>query len=380
MNNKFDIIRPYIDGEIKPAIERTIANPLFKHVIHYLYENRNYEDVIAELKNINSVDMFQEVFSDYAVKKTVEKTSSGLTYGGLENLDNSKSYLFVANHRDIVLDSAIMQIILLGNKHKTSEITFGSNLMSSQFIIDLGKMNKMFTFYRGGNKLEQYNNALLHSGYINHTIKEKKESVWIAQRDGRTKDGNDKTQISLIKMFYMHHYDKDICKTLESLNIVPVCISYEYEPCDIFKVKELYLSEKGKYEKSAQEDFESVMYGIKSFKGKIHMQFGTALNNFINQLSSTSVNKNDIADLIAKEIDKQIHINYKLNPVNYIAYDLINDSNKFKDKQYSDIQLNDFIKYADDKLNFIDEDKTKLRDYFYKIYSNPVVNFLKYKV
>lgn len=373
----FEIIRPYTDEEIKPALERVFANPLFKGVVNYLYPGQAFQEVVESLKEIDSVFLFQKIFSDYAVKKTIEKTSSGLTFSGLENLDTSKGYLFVANHRDIVLDSAIMQAILLGNKHNTSQITFGSNLMSSQFIIDLGKMNKMFTLYRGGTRIEQYQNALLHSAYIHHVVKEKNESVWIAQRDGRTKDGNDKTQIGLIKMFSLGH--KDICAALEDLNIVPLSTSYEYEPCDIFKVKELYISEKEKYVKTQNEDFESVLYGITAFKGRIHMHFCKPLNDFIKELSKTSLTENEKADAIINEIDKQIHLNYKLNEVNYIAYDLLHGKHSFLDKQYSNDQLNKFNDYVNEKIVFVEGgDQIKLKEYFYKMYANPVVNFLKY--
>jgi hypothetical protein len=372
--DQFEVIRPYIDEEINPAIQRVISNPLFKGVVNYLYEGQNYDEVVERFRKIDTVEGFQKAFSDHAVKRTLEKTANGLTSAGADKLDTSKGYLFVANHRDIVLDSAIMQILLLQNGHHTSQITFGSNLMSSDFIVDLGKLNKMFTFYRGGSRIEQYQNAMLHSAYIKHTIKNKNESIWIAQRDGRTKNGDDRTQTGLLKMFSLG--SKDICEALVDLNIVPLTISYEYEPCDVFKVKEAYFSEPGKYVKAPNEDFDSVMYGITKYKGKIHMEFGVPMNEFIRNLSKTPIDQNEKAFLIAQEIDRQIHLNYKLNGVNYIAYDLFNASNIYLNKKYIQDEVNQFENYIAQKLLMIDGDKVKLRDYFIKMYANPVVNYL----
>jgi hypothetical protein len=375
--DQFEVIRPYNDDEVNPAIQRVIVNPLFKGMVNYLYEGQDYNQVIERFRNIKSVDGFQKAFSDHAVKRTLEKTANGLTTTGADKLDTSKGFLFVSNHRDIVLDSAIMQILLLQNGHNTSQITFGSNLMTSQLIIDLGKLNKMFTFYRGGSRVEQYHNAMLHSAYIHHTIKNTNESIWIAQRDGRTKNGDDRTQTGLLKMFSLG--SKDICESLANLNIVPLTISYEYEPCDVFKVREAYFSEKGKYIKGENEDFESVMYGITKYKGKIHMEFGVPLNDFIRKLSESSADQNEKALLIAQEIDRQNHLNYKLNGVNYIAHDLLFANNNHLNKHYSADEVIQFEDYIAQKLLLIEGDKAKLRDYFIRMYANPVINYLARK-
>jgi len=370
--DKFDLMRPYNDAEVAPALKRIIENQLFKVVVGYLYDDKTYDEVIKELKDVNSVYGFQKIFSDYAVKKIIEKTSDGLSYSGLENLDSAKPYLFIANHRDIVLDSAIMQIILFGNNYNTSQITFGDNLMSSQFVVDLGKMNKMFTFYRGGCRNEQYENALLHSAYIHHTIKNNKESVWIAQRDGRTKDGNDATQVSLIKMLSMGC--KNMAEALESLNIVPVAISYEYEPCDIQKTYELYHKEHMKYVKAADEDFKSVMSGITSFKGKIHLHFGSPLNCFLRNIQKGDDTKNDIATQTAAEIDKQIYRNFKLHPFHYIAFDILNNIRQYAGIEYTEEKRRIFEKYMKKNIDTITGDKEKLTAIFCRIYANPVIN------
>lgn len=372
MNDQFELIRPYNDEEVKPALERVMSNSNFKHVINYLYESCAHKEIIDSFGLIDSVSSFQKTFSDYAVDKVIEKTSGGLTFGGLENLEKSKPYLFIANHRDIVLDAAFLQSVLIKNNFNTTQITFGSNLMSSQFIIDLGKMNKMFTFYRGGSRIEQYQNAILHSKYIHFTIEEKKDSIWIAQRDGRTKNGNDRTQIALIKMLSMG-YD-DICDALKNLNIVPVSISYEYEPCDHFKVKETIYSQKEKYIKAPNEDLESVLYGITSYKGKIHLEFGKPLNDFINQLDKSCYNRNEIAEVVVKELDYQILTNFKLNKNNYISYDLMHGSDVFLNKYYSIEDLNHFVEYVNKKIKFVEIEEKIFKKYFYEMYATPIVN------
>lgn len=377
IKEKFEIIRPYKDSEVKEAIGRLTEDPRFGEILTYLYDGSNLDELISLFKSIETIDEFQIKFSGRAVQRIIDKTSSGFSYGGLDKLDPNVSYLFVGNHRDIVLDSAIMQLVLVSNGHKTSEITFGSNLMSSQFVVDLGKINKMFTLYRGGTRIEQYRNALLHSAYIHHSICNKNESIWIAQRDGRTKDGSDKTQVGLLKMFSLGH--KDVCTRLRDLNIVPLTISYEYEPCDSSKAREIYIKGEGaEYVKHPNEDLESVIHGIRGYKGKVHMEFGEPLNNFIEELGKEELDANEKIAKIAEEIDRQIYLNYQLNAINYIAYDLMMNSSRYKDK-YNSKEVIEFENYISNKVEKIEGDPSKLREYFLKIYGNPVANYLSVK-
>lgn len=372
--DKFDVVRPYNDIEAEEVIERILKEKNFFNILKFLGGDDNVEKFLEDLKNLKTVEEFQNIFSNYAVEKIVEMTMTSFEYSGIENIDVKGNYLFVANHRDIVLDSALMQYALVKNNHKTSQITFGSNLMSSQLIVDLGKINKMFTLYRGGNRLEQYKNAILHSAYIYDVINNKKESVWIAQRDGRTKDGNDKTQISLLKMFALTA--ENPIERLEKLNIVPVIISYEYEPCDIEKTFELYVKEKtGSYIKSKNEDFNSVLAGIRGRKGKVSLSFGKPLNEFIKEINKEPISENEKFIKIAQEIDIQVYKNYKLKKTNYIAYDILNKSEKFKEL-YSASDLSDFKRYMDEKLEVVEGEYEDLKKIFLNIYGNPVYNFL----
>ena len=195
-----------------------------------------------------------------AIESIINKTSSGLTYNGIENVDKNINYMLVSNHRDIALDATLLAYIFYINNLDTFEITFGSNLMQGDFVIDFGKINKMFKISRGGNARDFYKDSLHVSNYMRHTITEKKQSVWIAQRNGRTKDGSDETEIGVLKMFSLSS-DKNFVENLNEIKILPISISYEYEPCDFLKAMEIYISSYQKYIKEAGEDLRSIITG-----------------------------------------------------------------------------------------------------------------------
>lgn len=377
VSERFDLIRPYFDCEINEAVNRVVIHPWFGEMVAFLFGRDKIEQMACELKNVSSVEEFQYRFSRRAVRSIVEKTAESFTFGGLENLDPSTPYLFVSNHRDIVLDSAIMQWILLENGHRTTQITFGSNLMSSQFVIDIGRINKMFTLFRGGTRIEQYQNALLHSAYIRDAILEQRESVWIAQRDGRTKNGDDRTQAALIKMFSIS--DREVCPTLEKLNIVPVSVSYEFEPCADSKIFECYVKSQGQqYVKAPGEDFKSVLMGITGWKGRIHMEFGTPLNGFIRKLAAEDLDFNGRTMKIAEEIDRQIHCMYNLCSFNYIAFDRLNDSLQHSGLYYSEEDIRRFETYATEVISRLDGDIAALEALFIRMYAYPLINKQQY--
>ena len=368
----FDDIRPYQDHEVKPAIERLVNHPRFKSVLNYLYEDAEVGELVAKFREIETIDQFQLFFSSYTVKKIIDKTSDGLTAHGFGNIDPAVPYLFVGNHRDIVLDAAIMQWLLNKYGHKTSQITFGENLMTEQLLLDMGKLNKMFTFFRGGSKMEQYQNALNNSAYINHVIKVQKESIWIAQRNGRTKDGNDQTQKGLIKMFTVGN--DDVINSLAELNIVPVTISYEIEPCEIQKVRELYIGRRQKYVKAPNEDYMSILAGITGDKGRINYNFGTPLNDFIRSLGKEKLHTNELIERITMEIDRQIHQDYFLWPGNYMAFDMFKGTGEYRDL-YSDEDLEKFESVMNARLRSLEGfDQAELREMYLEMYANPVVN------
>lgn len=370
----FESLRPYYDSEAPEVMTRMSQYEEYHKIMAYLWPEMNKESVIQKALHTKSPYEFQTNYMSEGIWKIIRSTSTGLTWSGLENLDRNKSYLYIANHRDILLDSAILQIILDKEEFETSEITFGSNLITQGFITDFAKMNRMVSIKREGNAKELYDISQQLSAYIRHSIVDKNTSVWIAQRNGRTKDGNDTTQSGLLKMLNMSGRG-DFEKNFTELNIIPLSISYEYEPCDALKVQEIYLSSLlSKYVKAPNEDINSVITGIKQAKGKIHVAFGKPINGKLKEINAIG-NENEKIKLLASHIDKQIHQNFKLNPVNYIAYDIIHQTNVF-DSKYNEQEKKNFVAYVDKQINGLKGEQEILKNLFITLYANPVVNKL----
>lgn len=370
----FELLRPYYDNESDGVMKRIAQYDSYHKAMAYLWPEMSKEEVIEKALNTKSPYQFQTGYMSEAIWKIVNSTSAGLTWSGLEHLDSNKAYLYIANHRDILLDSAILQIILDREEFETSEITFGSNLMDQGFITDFGRMNRMFTVKREGNVKELYDISRQLSAYIRHVIMDKNTSVWIAQRNGRTKDGNDITQTGLLKMLNLSG-DTDFKKSFSELNIVPLTISFEYEPCDHLKVQELYLSSlHTKYVKAPGEDLNSILTGIKQPKGKIHVAFGKPIKEELSEIDKAP-NENEKIKQLAAYIDKQIYQSYKLNAVNYIAYDIINQTNVF-DSKYTEQEKNDFVSYVNNQTKGLKGETEILKNLFITLYANPVVNKL----
>lgn len=371
----FETLRPYYDTESGEVMKRIAYHESYHKAMEYLWPEMSREQVIEKALNTKSPYEFQTGYMREAIWKIVNATSAGLSWSGLEHLNRDKAYLYIANHRDILLDSAILQIILDKEEFETSEITFGSNLMDQGFITDFGRMNRMFTVKREGNVKELYDISRQLSAYIRHTIMDKNVSVWIAQRNGRTKDGNDLTQTGLLKMLNMSG-GKDFKKNFAGLNIVPLTISFEYEPCDALKVQELYLSSlHTKYVKAPGEDLNSILTGIKQPKGRIHVAFGKPIGEELSEIDKAP-NENEKIKLLVNHIDKQIYHNYKLNPVNYIAYDLLNENAVFENS-YTAKDKAEFLAYMDSKIESLKGEPEVLKQLFISLYANPVINKLK---
>ena len=366
---RFDDIRPYWDEEIPAAMQRIVQDPYFPPVAKYVYPDRTVDEVKDILLSCRNIYEFQTTVMKQVNEQVIERTTNGLSYGGMEHLDTSKRYLFVSNHRDIVLDSCLLMYILHSNGHKIGEITFGSNLMRGQMVIDIGKSNKMFKVERGGTPRQMYLNSLHLSDYIRYAITEKGESVWIAQRNGRTKDGIDRTDQGLIKMFGLSG-GKDRVQALAELNIVPVSVSYEWESCDILKALELYASRDGKpYVKKPGEDLNSILTGITQPKGRVHIELCEPIS--AQDLSSIP---SDYADAqfrhsVADLMDKRICSAYRLYPNAYIAHDLRSGKAEYSD-HYTQEQYDAFVNHMA-QLDKYGSDPV-LRDIFLGIYSNPI--------
>jgi len=391
MTNNFDKIRPYNDNETVEAIKRMTKSPAINSISKFIDPNLDPKDLVNKLNTVKSVKDFQERIVSKIVQKVVDNSTDGLIVSGLENIANNKSYLIISNHRDIILDSAFLQIILINDKKVTTEITVGDNLISSPFVKDLMKSNKMVTVERGGSVKEKYFSSLNLSKYIRNSVSTNSSSIWISQRNGRTKNGYDTTEQGLLKMFEMSG-SKDFVKDFNELSILPVSISYEYESCDFFKAKELYNSKDNKYVKSPNEDMQSMLTGILQPKGKVHYSFGKPISKE-EIIECSTRDKNEKYVELASIIDNRIRGNFTLVENNYIAADLLKHINGLEDdKQIFDklsaIEYNKnsnytaekyifFINYMKDGLYKILKDDPKINSkelaiIFLEIYANPL--------
>jgi hypothetical protein len=371
VEDSFEDIRPYFDYEINPALKRIISDPSFDKILDFLFSGQDKNQIKQKLADTFSIDDFQLFFMHPLVYSILNKTSKGLSCDGFEQLTPGIPYLFVSNHRDIVLDSAIFQILLVDNGHSSSEITSGNNLLFNQLVTDLGKVNRMLKVIRGGNKMELFRNSKRLSSYIRHSIRDKKTSIWIAQRPGRTKDGNDKTETGLLKMFNMSA-DKDFYHAFHELNIVPLAVSYEYEPCCALKIKELMLSKEGSYQKKPEEDLISILRGIMQPKGRIHLSVGKPVNQYLKLADhEDTVNKKIIH--LTNRIDAEIYGHYKCWPNNYIAYDILSDTREYG-AFYSKPEEELFREYRESELKELEKDGNTAGELFLKMYAYPVIN------
>lgn len=374
MNNQFDDIRPYCDEEIPAAMQRIVKSNFFGLLCTYVYPDLNPKDVREMMLSFRTIRDFQLEVMKCVNEQVIARSTTAFTYSGVEQLDQQKKYLFVSNHRDIMLDACLLQYILYRNGHETSEITFGANLMSSPLVIDIGKCNKMFRVERGGTMRDFYLSSRHLSDYIRYVLTQKGQSLWIAQRNGRTKDGLDQTDQGLVKMFCMSE-PTDKIKALAELNIIPVCVSYEWESCDILKALELYESRFSRYVKKPGEDLNSILTGIVQPKGRVNFVFCPQITEQeLRQFDSCTSNEyhRDVAQLL----DRRINAAYQLTPNNYIAHDLRYGQQYYAD-HYTAEEQQAFLNHMQKLKEFDIAEPDVLRDIFLSIYSNPVETYRK---
>ncbi len=369
----FDPIRPYYEDEIPAALKRIVEDPQFDNLLKYLFPDEQHQEVKNNILSSKSRYDFQRKFMLPVIRAILGKTAGEITDSGMENVLKDNGHVFIANHRDIVLDSYILAQQLFEHGYDTCKITWGDNLMVSPFVVDLGKVNRMITVFREGSPKEMLRNSQMLSAYIRQTVAEEKQSVWIAQRKGRSKDGTDTTDVGVLKMLCLLGR-KDILKSLKELQIIPVSISYEWEPCDTMKVRELLMSAENAYVKDENEDLRSIIGGVVSEKGRIHVHTGKPLKDELDRIDS-SLRPNEIIQQVASLVDKHIHANYKLWPSNYYAYDLLNNSDKFK-AHYDETCRKKFNERLQNALDTIKSDDEVVKNLFLKLYANPVYNQL----
>ena len=372
-NAKFDDIRPYYEEEIPAAMQRITDSDVFPLLASYVYPSETLEATRERIRSFKTVREFQHDTMRRVNEQIIARSISEFTVSGLERLSPDKHYLFVSNHRDIMLDASLLQYYFVLNGFDTTEITFGANLMMHPVVIDVGKSNKMFKVARPGGDIKEFYQSSMHlSEYIRYTIKEKGQSVWIAQRNGRTKNGIDQTDQGIIKMFCMSE-SKDKMKALAELNIVPIAISYEWESCDILKALELYESQYTKYTKKPGEDLNSILTGILQPKGRVHIALCQPIR--LAELSAfEEQTNNEYHKSVARLIDSRINTAYRLFPNNYIAHDILYGNTRYQ-SMYTDEEYNLFIHHLKELDRYEDTcDIERLRDIFVGIYANPVDN------
>ena len=379
MNKEFDDIRAYGPEDLPEAYERLTADPQFKAVVEKVFPHVPFEALSAKLKQCKTNLDFQVTFCYPFLKDLLSKASTGCDID-ITNIDINRRYTFVSNHRDIVLDSALLDVMLIDSGFKTTcEIAIGDNLLAAPWIKDLVRVNKSFIVLRSAGIREMLTNSKRMSEYMHLVINEKNDNIWIAQREGRAKDSDDRTQEAILKMMAMGG-EGSATERLRQLHIVPLSISYEYDPCDYLKAAEFQLKRDIEgWKKSKQDDVLSMQTGIMGFKGAIHYHCAPAIDDYLEQIPADTP-KGDIFKVVASQIDKCIHSNYRLYPNNVAALDILegtshggySESEKATFEQYIAKQLSKTV----DMLNKlgITPDKPFLRERMLTMYANPARN------
>ncbi len=372
--SEFESISPYTDEEAVEALGKVAENPVISEVSQYFFPDESPDFLKKLLKSVKGIDDFQIMVMSKVVEWVLDHTAHIFSYDGISNIDRNRGkFLALSNHRDIILDPAITQLVLYRNGIPMTEIAVGDNLISNKFIEYLIRSNRMIKVVRGISARELYLSSQMLSKYIRLNITEQKSSIWLAQRQGRTKDGLDITEQGLLKMLDMSG-TSDFRKNFEELNIIPMSISYEIEPCDVLKARELLISRTQKYVKAPGEDLNSILTGIKQQKGNIHLNIGKPLTS--EEIAVASLcDKNDRYQLIRHAVDLRVIEGYRLWKTNYLAYDIVNKTTKYSDK-YTVSDIDWFTDYMEHQLDTVEKelDRAALKDIFLHIYANPVVS------
>ena len=374
---EFDTIRPWEPEDLPEVFDRLLANDQFKQVLAYLYPQVPLEMIAQKLKACKTNLDFQLAFAYDFVLGILKKATTGCEMD-CSSLDNTRNYTFISNHRDIVLDSAILDVMLIENKFKTTcEIAIGDNLLSLPWVKDLVRVNKAFIVERALSMRQMLMSSKRLSDYMHFAIKEKNENIWIAQREGRAKDSNDRTQKSILQMMSMGG-EGSIIERLKQLHLVPLSISYEYDPCDFLKAKEFQQKrDHAEWKKGPADDLVSMQTGIFGYKGHVHYHAAPCLDEYLDSLDP-DMPKQDIYNKVAAYIDQQIHRNYRLYPGNYVALDMLEETEAYTD-QYTAEDKAKFEKYIQGQLAKIDlpnKDEAYLKERLLTMYANPVRNNL----
>ncbi len=377
----FSDIAPYDDSVFHEKMQQLVKEPGFLHAVKYTMPPEDVPTLIDELLKIRTKHDFQTQVMFPFLEMLAKTTTSGITLGGVKYLNPSVSYTYITNHRDIVLDASFLNLAFLRRGYPTSEVAIGNNLLIYDWITDLVRLNKSFIVKRNTGLREGLEAAKKLSAYIHHCILEKHESVWIAQREGRAKDSSDHTQESLVKMLSIAG-EGSFMDRIKEINIMPVCISYEYDPNDYLKAREFLLKRRDPdFKKSQRDDLFSMETGLMQFKGRVHFQLTPRINSKIDEIGDFS-DKNKAAKHIGCLIDQAIHRSYEIFDINYVAFDILHNTDRFA-RKYTEEKKEETIAYFNRQLDKVDLDDVtpEEREYMWQMmltmYANPLRNKLR---
>lgn len=380
-NYDFSDIAPYDDSEFHSRMEQLVKEPGFHHVLNYTMPKEDVPALIEDLLKIDNKHDFQHQVMFPFLEMLAKTTTSGITLGGVKYMNPSSSYTFITNHRDIVLDASFLNLAFLRRGFPTSEVAIGNNLLIFDWITDLVRLNKSFVVKRNTGLREGLEAARKLSAYIHHCILEKGESVWIAQREGRSKDSSDKTQEALMKMLAIAGQG-GFMEKLKEINLMPVSISYEFDPNDYLKAREFLLKKRNpEFKKSQRDDLFSMETGLLQFKGKVHFQLTPRINSKLDEIGEFKDN-NKAAHHVCCLIDQAIHRSYEIFEINYVAFDILHNTERFSAK-YTQEKREECIEYFNTQLDKVDlpDITTEEREYMWQMmltmYSNPLRNKLR---
>lgn len=385
MDNNYDFsdIAPFDDSEFSARMSQLVREPGFEHAVKFIMPDVDFGRFAAQLLEIPDKRRFQEIVMKPFLEMLASRTTSGITIGGLDGVEAGKSYTFISNHRDIVLDASFLNYCFLQHNIPTSEVAIGDNLLIYDWITELVKLNKSFIVKRNLRLTKALEAARQLSAYIHYAITGKHESVWIAQREGRAKDSNDLTQESVIKMLALGGGEgKSLIDSIAEINIMPVSISYEYDPNDYLKAREFLLKRLDPdFKKSQRDDLFSMETGLLQPKGRIHFELGACITPQLEELRGVT-DKVELVKRICAMIDSSIHRGYHIYPVNYMAYDMLHGTHKYS-SEYTTDDVERFKKYIDTQLGKVELESAPseldvkyMNEMMLAMYANPLRNKL----
>jgi len=373
---KFDHIRPFYDSEVNEALRSVVHHPMMKALMSFTFPDADESEWKEQLLRTHSKRDFQANFIYNAVHQVLRKSSEGFTTSGFEKLDAHTAYLYISNHRDIILDTSLLNVSLLEHGLVMTASAIGDNLVKKSFLNVLSRLNRNFLVQRNLSPRELLQSSRLMSEYIYHLIRRENRSVWIAQREGRTKDGNDATQQGVLKMLAMSNEGQPLATFFRKLKIVPVSISYEYDPTDALKMPQLLAESKDEvYVKEKNEDFTTLLSGIMGQKKRIHLHICDVIDTELDSVFAQNDGANKQLQALAQVIDESIIKGYKLWPTNYIAYDLLHGITLYA-SEYTEKEKQVFERRLEMR---IDAENSVVREGFLAMYANPVANKMKYQ-